>query len=260
MDKGITDEFEGDGIVAFVDLLGFRNEIYDNWDRKIDNPLDRIKELYKFVNDFLRDPDGQTFLEKDESTLIDKANYGKTLSISDSFTIMIPYDKGNDLGFLLSLLSVCGSILSLKRKCIELGFVLRGAISYGELFWAESTVVGKPFIDVYLLETKHARNARIILSNELSNKVYETLSRIDHKITEYFKHFFDLDHDNYTIINPVIAYGYNYPQNCKDAAEEVKKIQADSPEKVRSKYDDLINRLTNVTGALQDFEKFKKNN
>lgn len=131
------DEFEGTGIVAFVDLLGFRNEIYNNWDREADNPLKRIKELYKYVKDFLSDPDGQQFVDYDEATLIDKAKYGKTLSVSDSFTIMIPYEEENDLGFLLSLLSICGSILTLTRKCHDLGFVLRGAISFGELYWAE---------------------------------------------------------------------------------------------------------------------------
>ncbi len=252
------DQYEGHGIVAFVDLLGFRNEIYDNWDREINNPLNRIKELYKFVNDNLRDPEGQTFLDKDESTLIDKAKYGKTLSVSDSFTIMIPFDKTDNLSFLLSLLSVSGSILTLIRKSIELGFVLRGAISYGELYWAESTIVGKPFIDVYLLETKHADNARIILSNDLSNRVHEILSSTEHKIIEYFKHFFDIDEDDYTILNPVVAYGYYYPENCKFASQKIKAIRENSPEKVRYKYDDLINRLENIKYAKEDFIKFKK--
>ena len=43
-------EFKGKCIVAFVDFLGFSNEIKNNWNTNKDNPLDRLRSFVRNIN------------------------------------------------------------------------------------------------------------------------------------------------------------------------------------------------------------------
>lgn len=42
---GNIEKFNGQGLVAFIDILGFSKEIIDNWGNTENNPLDKLLEL-----------------------------------------------------------------------------------------------------------------------------------------------------------------------------------------------------------------------
>lgn len=55
MRLGRIEKYKGQGLVAFLDILGFSKEIVSNWNDEINNPLGKIlkfkEEVAKFVQD-----------------------------------------------------------------------------------------------------------------------------------------------------------------------------------------------------------------
>ena len=125
-------------IVAFIDVLGFTNLIYSQRNESIENYYNYI------ITDF-------------QANL--KSNFKYTL-ISDSIVIYSNYSEEN-------FFNLCKALSSIQAKLLFLRVIVRGGISFGNLYTNKKNniIVGEGLVKAYKLESL-AFYPRIIIDRE----------------------------------------------------------------------------------------------
>jgi len=129
-----------DKIVAFIDVLGFSNLVYSD-------KLEPISDYYNMIlTDF------KAAASKKELEFI---------MISDSIVLHAPQSKD-------SFFAILKVLCSLQHKLLLKGILIRGAISFGQLYVNETDniIVGTGLINAYNLEKK-AIYPRIIIDRKI---------------------------------------------------------------------------------------------
>jgi MinD-like ATPase involved in chromosome partitioning or flagellar assembly len=132
-------------LVAFIDVLGFKNLVYSS-------STEPINTYY-------------SFLLSNFQTAVAKRNFDFLL-ISDSIVIY-SNDDIESLSELIKLISI------LQAGLLAKGVIVRGAISHGELFVdkANNIIVGTGLINAYNLEAQ-AKYPRVIIDRLIVSKYY----------------------------------------------------------------------------------------
>lgn len=143
-------------MVAFVDILGFRNKTDKGNDGKqsVHDTLTIIRKLveaYNKTNFFDCVPEHK-----------DKIKY---YAFSDSMLFSSTPD---------TFYTMVSAIAYLQFVCATKGFFLRGGISYGEIFDKNSFFYGNGLNQSYELESKTACYPRVIVSPALTAKIINT--------------------------------------------------------------------------------------
>ncbi|HZH30123.1 MAG TPA: hypothetical protein VEY11_05125 [Pyrinomonadaceae bacterium] len=135
-----------DRIVAFIDVLGFSSLVYSKSIEPIQNYFNYVLE--EFTED-LRYYQFQYYL------------------ISDSIVVHLPIDK-------MHFEALVRTLVKLQMKLITRGILVRGSISFGELFSdnANNIIVGAGLINAFKLEAK-AIYPRIIIDRKIIPLLYE---------------------------------------------------------------------------------------
>lgn len=184
------------GYVAFLDVLGFKNLVYSNNLKKINTYIDRIEKAISYLKNI---PAKQEL----------EIGY---IVISDSIIISVKHKENNS-----------DNIERLRNLCIAIGFLqatlavndilLRGAISSGDVYFnsEENQVIGKAYIDAYLLEEKFVSNPQVILDNKIINELgfdnsKDLIDVINEKENGYLK---------YHNCGKTILYEWKEPNNLK---------------------------------------------
>jgi hypothetical protein len=161
-------------IVAFIDILGFKN-------------LVNKPEQFKLIKDTLSyfkawDNSGKYQNKWDEKIVVTKCNIPKTdwylynldnndvvcTSVSDSIIVSMLYDEKR---FYETLSTFLVNIALIAHQILLSGLLLRGAITAGKLYHKENGILfGQPYIDAWNYEEKLAVYPRIILSQDLFMK------------------------------------------------------------------------------------------
>jgi len=155
--------------VAFLDVLGFRNKLYEFEEEAKDNRLveDEGEEgtiIGKFTsikaNEFIN-----TFVNAIEKLDNQKFSY---YLFSDNIAITsISYTNPADLEDLLLIIS------ELYFDLAQKGYFLRGGIDYGLFIDENKIAVGVPLATAYELESNTANYPRIVLSDNLVKQFQE---------------------------------------------------------------------------------------
>lgn len=140
------------GYVAFLDVLGFKEMVFSKKLDKINLYIDSIEKAINYL---------KSIPAKQELEI----GY---IVISDSIIISVKQkDNRND------------NIERLRNLCIAIGFLqvtlavkgiwLRGAISSDDVYFnsEKNQVIGKAYIDAYLIEEKFVSNPQVILDNKI---------------------------------------------------------------------------------------------
>lgn len=162
-------------IVAFIDILGFRNLTMD-------------KSKCADIADILKTP--YMLREGDIPKMMHISNVMMT-SISDSIVISLPNHK-NALNKLSKLLSAFTRIFLLQY-----GLFLRGGIAIGDLFHDDQVVFGPGLVKAYELEHSQAIYPRIIIEeSDMENLLASctSSSRLANEMTLFRK---DIDNKLY---------------------------------------------------------------
>lgn len=129
-------------LLAFFDILGFKKHLHDE-------TLDDLYLKYScFIDKANRDIFGDVNTIYGEVTV---SNFNKSIIFSDSI-LLISYDINNIANINKFLLSC----ITLMQEAIKHGFILRGAIGYGEAIYDEekSIFLSKEFAELYVKESK----------------------------------------------------------------------------------------------------------
>jgi len=151
-----------DRAVAFVDVLGFQEKLYEfeqdaAQTRNIEGSEFLISEK---VNEFIN-----TF--KNVTSLLDTNNFRYYL-FSDNICITADYVENPQL-----LISLLFTISELFYSFAQKGYFLRGGIDVGKFIDEKEIAIGVPLAKAYLMESKDAVYPRILISpryRDLLNK------------------------------------------------------------------------------------------
>jgi hypothetical protein len=185
-----------DRIIAFVDILGFKDIIKES-----DRNKHKLKLIYEAL-DFLKNRENSNewnlkFVEIEEDAQkkgvhnFDISNKTNCTCFSDTIVVSVISDseKINEIvSTLIINLSYIGS------KLLSEGILIRGGLTIGKLIHNNTGVImGQGLIDAYELENRVAKFPRIVLSNALIQKLNYPIDtkRNRYPYHQYLKRFED---------------------------------------------------------------------
>lgn len=175
--------------VAFADILGY-SELLKECSNNPTQANDELKKIYEALHtglENLKTPDGKCIVKIFTDNLLLK--YPKNIKIADI--------KEIDCINLFQLLSYYQLSLVLK------GYFVRGAVTIGDTYIDEEIAFGYPIVEAYGLESKIAKDPRIIISE----KAYQLVRYFANHWTTKEKIFSEFllkdlrDKDGYYFIN-----------------------------------------------------------
>lgn len=256
-----NEEFRGQAIVCFIDILGFSDDIKNNWDKPKsdpDHPLNKILAIKKLAKEFA-DNMAVTF----DAPLNQLSHRSVVTSISDSFVIRFGFEdevtSGNPY-FKIGFASVMWTAMGIWIACILYGYTIRGAVDLGDVYWNENSIIGKTFINVYELETKVVKNSRIIISSNLNDKLKHFFTEFHPENSAYQNALIEClrkDVDGYIMFDPKLML-LGKQENERDYF--IEKILAIKKSAIRDidkeKYTPLIHMLKNDNSTPLTYADF----
>ncbi len=184
------------GIVAFIDILGFKEIV-----RKSERSPKNLKTIYQSL-EFLKGREipenwNLQLVELEEDTQkkglaeFDISERTQSSAFSDSIVVSVFVNEKNinaSLSTLIANLAFVGSKLMMD------GILIRGGITLGKIIHTETGIVfGQGLIDAYHLESRAAKFPRIILSDKLISKLNYPLDTKHNRFPyhQYLKRFSD---------------------------------------------------------------------
>ncbi|MFX4267076.1 hypothetical protein ACOL29_05345 [Aliarcobacter butzleri] len=234
-----------DSFVAFLDVLGFTNFVQNNKIDKINLYLEKVEEMITLIKESLN-----------------SIEYSKNINfivISDSIIISIP--RSNDISDIKILQSLCIAIYHIQSYLAIYDILLRGAISSGESYFNEdkNQIIGKAYINAYLLESKFVSNPQVIIDNKIIKELGFSNSKdfIDNinSLTNESNLLYVWNNTNYIkkdfplFINYLDFFIHKPKNSSKDNIDE--KIEIDSLEEI------VKNIENNIYSKVELYSKYK---
>jgi len=223
--KGV--EYE-DRVVAFVDILGFKEIVYGSQNNR--NLLNQIYGALDIRNDDLaRAFSLELGLDRSADWFDDKFH-----SFSDSIVMSVKMDI-TELGLLIFM------VFHTCRQLLRAGFPSRGGIAMGPLLHrfpsvdskneedrkASPMVFGPAFIDAYNLENTHADGARVIMQTKVWKMLDGYCSENEGtRLAKFFRTHVERAEDGPAFVNLFADFPGNAFYNTEvDISSEIQAIQ-----------------------------------
>ena len=178
-------------LTLFVDFLGFKEHVALT--EKDPDHLPRVIRAMDRIAAIGRD---------------DKAFHKSQVVTQFSDCVVVSYGVDEESGVFWLLNEIAFCVIDL----VEEGFLVRGAVTVGDLHHTKTHVVGPAMVEAYLLESKVAKFPRILIEDKVL-EVAKSARREGHSIEEelsYVKSYLTTDSDgrdyfNYVSWNSVVA-------------------------------------------------------
>ncbi len=237
---GESKKFKGKGCVCFIDVLGFSNDILENWHNSESNPLEKLLSIKSKMPIFDEVGEGD-----DDETI--RRYVCRVNTVSDSVTICFGFDEKITIGDLvLGLQSVIRNIAYVWSTFIREGYTIRGAIDFGDIYWDTNELIGPAFINAYNLESEVAKNSRVLVSSGLNHELKTLFKNNDNVLTEHLVELFRKDVDGYIIVDPNLMHSTEEERSLLVQQLVTIKHRAKSGI-IREKYTPLISMLNEGT-------------
>lgn len=197
-DRNYTEHY-----IAYLDILGFREQIKTRLCEEICVAFDSIKKPFKAA-----------FFYNMPLITHDTVEALNLKIMSDSICF---YTDASTPGALSTLLMTCIMFQINLYKLSEPIF-LRGAIVRGDLYVEKDRIFGPGLVRAYTMEEKTAKNPRIVFTKEVFNYIEQ-----DNKgpLIDFLNTMIFRDHDALYTLNPIKAF----LQNPMYKDEEKKKLR-----------------------------------
>lgn len=217
--------------LGIIDILGFSDFVNTN-----ENAVKLITEIIS--NSFFTN-----------ESLLEKISYKM---LSDT---LIVYTNENTQYALINLIF---ALENFRIKCLEKGFLSRGAVVQGKFYLDEvyDIMVSPAFIEAYRLEENIACYPRILITNKVYDFLMKNMESKDDcffiKKLKFVKNYIENDFDNFYVVRPfrnidIIAKAI-YP-NYKDCNGHLFRTNIDDDKA------DLIRVLSDIKNWLIDIYK-----
>lgn len=176
-------------IVAFLDILGFKDKVETYSDEEPDF-LNKLTSAFEHAQTQTIDFFKNSFSKEYDT----KINFKQ---FSDCIYISIPYTGEEELVSNFSVLIYL--LINYQMTLLMYNIYVRGGVSTGFHFENENTIFSKGLLNAHFIETKRALYPRIVVDNELINKI-KLLIR--YKPIRTFENCLLRDWDETILINP----------------------------------------------------------
>ncbi|MDX1922694.1 MAG: hypothetical protein SFW65_06170 [Alphaproteobacteria bacterium] len=155
-------------LIIYIDFLGFAEATVE-WDDK------KAKQIIKLLHDLanLRSEFKLIKTERSDGHSIEMRPTVTTFS--DHIVMSYPIEKLQILGgenFIeITLFMIQRLVGALAAAAMNLGLLIRGGATIGQLYHADAVVMGKAMVEAYKLESKVALYPRIAFSRKLYSRV-----------------------------------------------------------------------------------------
>ncbi|HRK55513.1 MAG TPA: hypothetical protein PK185_16480 [Cyclobacteriaceae bacterium] len=151
-------------VIAYIDLLGFKSFI--NLTNKSANSKERKIE---YVNNLF-----QLLKEFTENKNYSATKFREVTQFSDLIVISFAADDFE------SFYDEIRDIQLLCVNCVNMGFLLRGSIIYGDIVHSNDIIFGPGLVEAYEAEQSHAKYPRIIIDYVIIKDFKDTKPGIFH--------------------------------------------------------------------------------
>ncbi|SOQ04158.1 hypothetical protein [Pseudomonas syringae] len=246
MQLGNVKHFKGIGYVCFLDILGFSQDILSNWSATESNPLDKLLAI-KSALPVLHDDEVASGVSQSVRRYVCRVN-----TVSDSITIAFGLENKLIIGdMVLGLEALLANVRGVWHTAIELGYTLRGAIDFGDIYWDKNELVGPAFINAYRLESEIARVSRVVVSSKLNKLLADLASNYSSEIVEHLIENFRKDVDGYIVLDPYKICVTDEERMLLVDKLKIMASQASLP-LIKEKYAPIIEMLSNRPSALME--------
>ncbi|NVK44341.1 MAG: hypothetical protein HWE39_24160 [Oceanospirillaceae bacterium] len=246
---GNIKEHKGSGLVAFLDILGFSNEILNKWNDKLENPLDKLLELKDHLP--VHSDDEMDKYEADKENKAKRLYPCRVQSISDSIIVSFGFDDKPIYGdVILGTISFFDTISVIWRNAIEAGFTIRGAADWGDIFWNDKEIIGPAFIQVYNAEIKIAKSSRVIINSSLNRNLKKVFSEGKTFWNDEILKIVSKDIDGFLTLNPHTLYERDNEEDKAHLMEKIKTLRDTASGMNKEKYTSLLANLNSKQKKL----------
>lgn len=231
--------FEGQAIIAFLDLLGFSAYVREKWQRTF-SPIKLIMDLKaRAVDARSIHSSFHSYPDSDQIGRYHFVSAPYVVSISDSFVVAATWDRMMPNTFFTAFSAVESACLQIMYRAVTYGFAVRGAVAVGDIYIDGAEIIGPAFLDAYEAESKVAKTAQVILSR----------SALEQMLTPYLTRKFD-GSNMFVCGDGLVALRYD-----DQCPEDVVKIQR----RVRRRRD-LASKYDEMIAVLADQKAFRSPN
>jgi hypothetical protein len=228
-------------LIAYIDILGFKNIIENEKENAIKKITGCINKGLQSYNKLLRNTSDNE-IDFTGAKIIDIKN-PKHLVFSDSVIFHIEDEENNLIRFLFAL--GC-----LQKSFIEHNIFIRGSVAKGEIFEDKKNVFGPGVNEAYKLESEIAIFPRIVIHDDLVLKLKEKeaqfpLLKLNRYIIEDYQGVFFLDYLSIPIF-PIIKKNLTkseitsfkkHKKNITEELEDIKNLRNErNKDKIIGKY------------------------
>ncbi|WP_316162872.1 hypothetical protein [Bradyrhizobium sp. SZCCHNRI20481] len=177
-------DFQGNAIIAFIDLLGFSADVKRHWRSKTKSPLERLMRLKGRVQRGGERLSGQQGWGKIRrtargltATFPEWSLHGvRVHTVSDSLVLCYALPKRlTPEVFWDAFRTLYFSIQGAWISALDEGYTIRGGIEVGDIYWSETETIGPALVDAYTLESKVAQWSRIVCGPMLLRRLLECI-------------------------------------------------------------------------------------
>lgn len=257
-------------LLAFFDILGFKNLLKTN----------DLDELYSKYKQFIENANTKIFgnvntIEGSQEATV--SNFNKSIIFSDSI-LLISYDIDNIENINKFILGC----IQLMQEAIRSGFILRGAVGFGNAIYDEerNIFLSKEFAELYVKEGKQNwSGCGIFVEESIKQKIYTSIFgngqlmgyKILNELTQTMlaEKFFE---SNQRASSPILEYripnldeeyfclNYLYTLDSNDVEKLFRLIagEAKGKDKTTKDFFDYIFTLDDTGNVFQDLEPIDK--
>src|SRR3990167_2294781 len=154
----MTDKKYENCIIAYIDLLGFKEAVAD--EEKMESILDLLTQFIKQNGDHTPEWGYDTKTNEPIIQSISSSAFSDHIVIS----FLVIEDSYEDIRLLMVMQKLQNHIGDIAMTALSKGFLIRGAVTIGKLYHQNNMVFGKALVDAYNLESQTAIYPRILIS------------------------------------------------------------------------------------------------
>jgi hypothetical protein len=227
----------GAAIIAYLDILGFSNDVLNDWGEHDNSPLAKLHRIIEGIPEEKKQVKINIVRPEDGSPISQyRCNFW---AISDSIIIAVAIpNTGKDYEFENAALAIYFNISQYWQHSICNGYTIRGAIELGDMFWNESECIGPALVNAYNLEKK-ADWSRVVLGKEYVKLLVQIATSEKDKIYKHLVRFLRKDTDSFISIDSKLFL--NKDEYVGPLREMQRKCEDDY--EVYQKYENLLGTL-----------------